>query len=306
MDSTTEPARGRASRSVAGKHILVTGTSTGIGATCVQELVNHGARVFAGVRSEEDFQASASISDRVTPLLMDVTDENAIASGAEQINATVGDDGLFGLVNNAGYAFACPLEFTPISQLRRQMEVNFIGQLAVTQSMLPMLRRARGRIVNITSLSGHVAGPYVGCYAASKHAFASLSDSLRLELRRLGVDVVQIIPGDIQTPIWTKSRTYADQLRDAIADDIASRLPIEVQNQYTADIQAMRKATDRFAQNALPVDRVVDAVIKSLTARRPRARYIVGARAWGAVHLLNRMPIGLRDWVVLRNLGMKS
>ena len=170
--------------------------------------------------------------------------------------------------------------------------------------MLPLLRQSGGRIVNVNSLSGYVAGPYVGPYAASKHAFNAISDSFRLELRNLGVKVIQIIPGDIKTPIWEKSKNNAQRLRDEIADEISDRLPQSVRDCYANDAKAMTAATSRFAQKALPVSRVVKAISHSLVARRPKTRYVIGARAWGAVRLLRFLPDSLRDRIILNNVGM--
>ncbi len=164
---------------------------------------------------------------------------------------------------------------------------------------------ASGRVINMNSISGHIAGPYVGPYAASKHAFAAINDSLRLELRHFGIKVIQIIPGDIATPIWDKSRKRADELRDEIAERLAIGLPDTVQQAYTTDIQAMRAATNRFAEAAIPVQRVVDQVMRALVSKRPSIRYVVGARAWGAVHILKRLPQSIRDRIVLNNLRMK-
>jgi NAD(P)-dependent dehydrogenase (short-subunit alcohol dehydrogenase family) len=193
----------------------------------------------------------------------------------------------------------------PIERLREQFEVNVFGALAVTQAVLPLLRKAGGgRLVNISSLSGLTAGPYVGPYAASKHALEALNDSLRLELRRFGIRVAIVEPADIATPIWEKSQRLADELRDEVMDSVADRVPAEVQEAYREDIVAMRKATTGFAEQALPVQRVVRAVTHALTARRPRTRYRVGAKAWAVAHLLNRLPDRLRDRVVLRSLGM--
>lgn len=293
------------SKQISGKYLLVTGSASGIGYACVHALVSAGAHVFAGVRREADLEKFSELASNVTPLMLDVTDGNAIRSAASMVADRTGGQGLYGLVNNAGYAFACPLEFVPLDQLRQQFEVNVIGQLAVTQAMLPALRTAVGRIINVNSISGHIAGPYVGPYAASKHAFASLNDSLRLELRSFGIKVVQIIPGDIATPIWDKSRQRADELRDEIAERLAVGLPESVQAVYTTDIQAMRAATNRFAKEAIPVQRVVDQIMRALLSKRPAIRYVVGARAWGAVHVLKMLPQSLRDRIVLNNLRMK-
>ncbi len=187
MDSLNQRTR------LTGKFVLVTGSASGIGYASVRSMTAAGAHVFAAVRRDTDLKKFADLSSSVTPLILDVTDGNAIRSAAELVADRTGGQGLYGLINNAGYAFACPLEFVPLDQLRQQLEVNVIGQLAVTQAMIPALRAASGRIINVNSISGHIAGPYVGPYAASKHAFASVNDSLRLEMRNFGIRVIQII-----------------------------------------------------------------------------------------------------------------
>ncbi len=286
--------------------VLITGSSTGIGEGCAVELDKLGFRVFAGVRREVDGERLvARTSSRLVPIMLDITDADAIARAAAVVAEATGPLGLAGLVNNAGITVAFPLEFVLVDELRRQFEVNLIGHLAVTQAMLPMLRTARGRIVNVSSIAGRVAAPYVGPYAASKHALEALSDSLRIELRHSGVKVSLIEPGDVDTPIWEKSRAAADQLRDQVIDDVADRVAPEVRDHYTEDIAAMRAATTKMADTAMPVSRVVRAVVHALTARRPRTRYPIGAKTWAAVLVLKLLPDRLRDWIVCRSLGLK-
>jgi NAD(P)-dependent dehydrogenase (short-subunit alcohol dehydrogenase family) len=286
--------------------VLITGASSGIGQACAIELDRRGFRVFAGVRRDDDGDRLKSLaSSRLTPVILDVTDPDSIAHSSQVIHKATDGAGLVGLVNNAGISVACVLEYIPLDRLRQQFEVNVFGQLVVTQAMLPMLRQARGRLINISSLSGLTAGPYVGPYAASKHAFEALSDSLRLELRGFGIHVAVIQPADIATPIWEKSQQLADSIRDELLELIGERIPVEVQDVYREDIVCMRKATHGFAAKAIPVERVVRAVVHALTAHRPRTRYRVGAKTWGVVHILKRLPDRLRDRVVLLSLGMK-
>ena len=286
--------------------VLITGSSTGIGEGCAVELDKRGFRVFAGVRREADGERLvAQTSPRLVPIMLDVTDAEAIARAAAVVAEATGPLGLAGLVNNAGITVAFPLEFLLLDELRRQFEVNVIGHLAVIQAMLPMLRTARGRIVNVSSISGRVAAPYVGPYAASKHALEAISDSLRVELRHFGVKVSLVEPGDVDTPIWKKSRAAAERLRDQMIKEVDDRVPQEVRDHYAGDITAMRAATTKMAATAMPVSRVVRAVVHALSARRPKTRYLVGAKTWAAVLGLRFLPDGLRDWVVRRNLGLK-
>jgi NAD(P)-dependent dehydrogenase (short-subunit alcohol dehydrogenase family) len=195
--------------------VVITGASTGIGRACALHLDSLGFDVFAGVRKPEDGERlAAEGSERLRPLQLDVTDAAQVEAAAREVGEAVGDRGLAGLVNNAGIAVSAPLEFIPIDELRHQLEVNVIGQVAVTQALLGLLRRGKGRVVNIGSIGGRVALPFVGPYAASKIALEALTDSLRRELRRTGVEVSIVRPGGIATPIWDRGIGAADQIRE--------------------------------------------------------------------------------------------
>src|SRR5688500_3137446 len=182
--------------------VVITGASTGIGHACALDLDSHGCHVFAGVRREEDAERLRSERAFIEPVRIDVTDADSIASARDRVGEAVGAAGLAGLVNNAGIAVPGPLEHLPIDELRRQLEVNLVGQVAVTQAFIPMLRTSRGRIVNIGSIGGRVALPMLGPYAASKHAIEGVSDSLRRELPPWGIEVSVVRPGPIATEIW--------------------------------------------------------------------------------------------------------
>ena len=226
------------SRESAAGAVLVTGASTGIGAACALGLDRLGMRVFAGVRRATD---GAALQRQASPLLtavaIDVTDVNSIAGAARTITAVMGDAGLAGLVNNAGIVVPGPLEFLPLADLRRQLEINVVGQIAVTQAMLPLLRAARGRIVNMGSIGGRMATPFVGAYAASKFALEALTDALRVEVRpwRIGVSIIE--PGAIATPIWQKSAREGERLREA--------MPAEAMRLYGQALEALRKGVAR-------------------------------------------------------------
>jgi NAD(P)-dependent dehydrogenase (short-subunit alcohol dehydrogenase family) len=275
--------------------ILITGASTGIGAACAQRLDAMGLRVFAGVRRHEDGEAlRTTTSARLTPLLLDVTDDAAIAAAVEQVRAATGDAGLWGLVNNAGIAVAGPMEFLPIPELRRQMEINVVAQVAVTQALLPLIRAARGRIVNMGSISGRLATPFVGAYSASKFALEALTDVLRIELRPWGIAVVIVEPGGIATPIWERSLATADRL--------LAEMPPELEQYYGPVIPVIRKSAQRTGARGTPPAAVADVVAHALTAARPRTRYVVGERANLVTRLVARMPDRLRDRLVARQL----
>ena len=193
--------------------VLVTGASTGIGEATVLHLKTLGFDAIGAVRKDED--AERLEGRGVRTVRIDVSDADQIAAARDEL----GDAPLAGLVNNAGIAVAAPLEFLPIDQLRHQLEINLIGQVAVTQAFLPALRRARGRIVNVSSIGGRVALPLVGAYNASKFALEGMSDALRRELRPFGVDVILVEPGGVKTPIWTKStKTAEDMLENGPPD----------------------------------------------------------------------------------------
>lgn len=279
--------------------VLITGASSGIGQACALELDRRGFRVFAGVRREEDAeQLRQRASARLLPVMLDVTDAASIAVTADTVGAALGQQGLLGLVNNAGLVVAGPLELLPIDQLRRQFEVNVFGQIAVTQAFLPMLRLARGRIVMISSISGRVAAPFVGPYAASKHALEALSDSLRVELRRWGITVSLIEPGNVKTPIWEKSRAWAQQM--------AQQIPPQGEQLYGPDLRAVEAVTAQMAVRGMPVQRVVGVVVHALTARRPKTRYPVGFDTRLSIQALKFLPVRLRDWLVRREMGLGS
>src|SRR3990167_7866879 len=199
------------------RSVVITGASTGIGAACAIELHRRGFRVFAGVRKAADgLRLQEQASRWLAPLMIDVNDEASIAEAAKTVAGSLDGGRLVGLVNNAGIMVGGPLETLPPGELRRQLDVNVVGQLAVTQAMLPLLRECRGRIVNVGSFSGRVAVPYSGAYAASKHALEAMTDALRIELRRWGIAVSIIEPGSVKTPIWDKARGEADRVLDAM------------------------------------------------------------------------------------------
>lgn len=279
--------------------VLVTGASTGIGAASALELDRRGFRVFAGVRRAEDgerLRSQASCSPGLVPVLLDVTDASAIEAVAKRLDVELGDAGLAGLVNNAGIVVSGPLEILPLAEFRRQLEVNVVGQLAVIQAMLPLLRKARGRIVNISSDNGALAPPYLGAYAASKHAIEAMSDALRLELRHSGIEVCLVEPGQVQTPIWQKSRSAADALAATVAPEAVAM--------YRTDLDIVRSFTEKLASQSLPVERVVRDVIRALTDPRPKARYF---GTWGTricFKGLRMLPERLRDWLVRRAMGL--
>ncbi|HEY5313762.1 MAG TPA: SDR family oxidoreductase [Pirellulales bacterium] len=277
--------------------IFITGTSTGIGAACAVELAGSGYRVFAGVRQPADGERLQGLTlDELTPVLVDVTDEQTVRAAVETIEAAVGAAGLAGLVNNAGIVVAGPLELLPTSELRRQLEVNVLGTHAVTRAVLPLVRRARGRIVMMGSISGLIAPPYIGAYAASKYALEAMTDALRVELSRWRIRVSIIEPDAVATPIWDKF----DRSITALGADADP----QIQQLYAAEIEHMRRAGLQLGKTGVPTSRVVRAVLHALSARWPKTRYPIGWRPWLAFGGARHVPPGVLDWILRKSMGL--
>jgi NAD(P)-dependent dehydrogenase (short-subunit alcohol dehydrogenase family) len=247
--------------------VLVTGASTGIGRATAEELERRGHTVHAGTRD-----------------WLDVTSAADIAAAVERVGP------LDALVNNAGIAVTTPVEHAPLDQLRRQLEVNVVAQIAVTQAFLPALRSAGGRIVNLSSISGRMALPLYGPYAASKYALEALSDSLRRELRGSGVRVILIEPGAIRTPIWRKG--VAD------ADAIWEGMPAEARERYGTLQQKIRGFAERAAEEADPPETVARVIADALETPRPRTRYLIGRDARIQAALARVLPDRALDAVL--------
>jgi len=263
----------------------VTGASTGIGAAIARHLAGRGLRVFGTVRRAED--EIALTRDGVTALRMDVTDTASITRVRGEVERALGTTPLIALVNNAGIPAAGPLELFPLDELRRVLEVNLIGVVAVTQAFLPLLKVSRGRIVNMSSVAGRGALPFVGPYTASKFGLEAISDSLRRELLPFGVRVIVIEPGSFKTAIWSK--VEAMDLRRYVGTP------------YESVLARFRRASLRGAERAPPPDKVVRAVWRALNARRPRLRVMVTPHGW-----LDRIPLWIPDrwldWLTYRLL----
>lgn len=274
---------------MASRTVLVTGASTGIGEAAAVHLRALGLDVVAAVRKDADAQRLEAAGLRTRRL--DVTDAEHVAALREEM----GGGELAGLVNNAGIAVAGPLEFLPLDQLRNQLEINLVGQVAVTQAVLPALRRARGRVVNVSSVGGRVALPLVGAYAASKFGLEAVSDSLRRELRRFGVDVILVEPGGVKTPIWDKGEQLADQMLAA--------MPPEAQQLYGDMMDKLRAETAKIAKEGMEPRAVAEVIGTALTAPRPRTRYLLGRDARIQYGLSRILPTRRMDALVARMLS---
>lgn len=277
--------------------VFITGTSTGIGAASALALAERGFRVFAGVRKAGDGdRLCAQTAGKLIPVLVDVTVEASISTAVEQIEQQVGDAGLNGLVNNAGVILPGPLELQPTALFRQQLEINVLGAHATTAACLPLLRRGRGRIVFIGSVAGLVAPPFMGAYAASKHALEAVADALRNELRPWPMSVSLIEPGAINTPICEK---FASSLADLNrANDPA------VQEVYQRQIGQVQKGALRMGAGGAATPKVVNAIVHALTSRRPKTRYHLGLETWAAFGGARHVPAVVLDWILRRAMGL--
>jgi len=278
------------------KRAVITGASSGIGRSCVERMSRAGWQVFAGVRREADREnLRREFAANVWPVLMNVENEASIAAGAADIERQLSGRGLDGLVNVAGIGMIRPVEYATMQDLRKIFDVNFFGQVAIIQAFLRLLRKKRGRIVNITTVGVNIAIPFGGLLNASKSAFAKLSDTLRLEMRSFGVRVIAIEPGSISTPAVDK--TLGD------LEKVILSLPAEAQALYGASIRKMGRRGYAMEKNGSSSDVVAAAVHHALTSSRPRIRYRVGKHAKLAATLPKILPERLIDAILHRMLG---
>ncbi len=274
--------------------VFITGASTGIGRDAAVRMSRRGWTTFGGVRSDVDAESLVSESaGLITPVRCDVTDSEQIAAAADQV-LTATSGALTGLVNNAGVARPGPLEFLPIEDLREQLEVNVVGQLAVTQAFVDALRNEEGRIVNIGSVSGMYGAPGIGAYAMSKFALEAFNDVLRRELAPWKISVSLIQPGSVETPIWDKAVAAAEPLLESVDEQQRAR--------YERLIGPLARGASTPKQT--PVSRVSDAIEHALADRRPRTRYAVGPSARWITVLRRLLPDrGLDQLVRIRRGG---
>ena len=285
---------------------VITGASTGIGRASALRLSASGWTVLAGVRdpaagerlvAEAGARTGPGSSGRLLPLALEVTDAAQVAAAAarvEQETAASSRGGLDALVNNAGIAIGGPLELISAEDLQKQFDVNVFAQVAVTQAMLPALRRAGGRIVFVSSIGGRVAMAFTASYAASKHAIEALGDALRVELRSSGVQVALIEPGSVATPIWDKGRAEAERVV----------IPPELHDAYGRVPAAMGKVLRNTARRGVPPEQVAETIERALSAPRMRARYVVGKDAKAMLLVKRLLPDLVFDRVARLALGV--
>jgi NAD(P)-dependent dehydrogenase (short-subunit alcohol dehydrogenase family) len=274
------------------KVVVITGASSGIGRDTALYLAENGFEVIAGVRKAADREAYSG-QPRIRPVFLDVTSEDSVRQAQAELKPFLADASEVSLVNNAGIAVGGPVETVPISRWREQFEVNVFGLLRVTQAWLPDIRRTRGRVVNVSSVSGLAAAPYLGPYAASKFAVEAISDALRRELRQCGVKVIVLEPGPIDTPIWGKS------MKDR--EEILAQMSEEQANLYRREIEVFVASVQEAASQAVPVRKVSVEILRSLAAPRPRPRCVVGSSAVALqAKLLPYLPDGWIDAMIAR------
>ncbi|WP_324649960.1 SDR family NAD(P)-dependent oxidoreductase [Georgenia sp. H159] len=271
--------------------VLLTGASTGIGRATVTRLVRAGFRVWATTRRDGDAQRlREEHPGKVRTVHLDLLDDDSVrAMGAEVCRAGA----LHAVVNNAGVALPGPLELVPVDVLRRQLDVNLVGQLAVTQAVMPALWQARDqgdrpRIVMVGSIGGRIAGPVLGPYHAAKFGLVGLTGALRAELAPFGVRVVLVEPGIIATPIWERGLTSGDDLTAGLPDGVG---------RYARQVERARLSAARNATHGAPADLVARAITAAVTARRPSARVLVGRDARITAALTRVLPERALYWI---------
>jgi NAD(P)-dependent dehydrogenase (short-subunit alcohol dehydrogenase family) len=275
---------------------VITGASTGIGRATAVALANRGVRVLAGVRRDEDATQLREEHELIEPLHLDITHPDHLSRAVSVVERALSRNESLGLVNNAGIAVAGPVEFLPVDDFRRQFEVNLYGHIAVMQALLPLVRRTGGRIVNVTSIGGQVAQPFVSPYVASKHALEAVTDALRMELRPWRISVSLIEPGAVATPIWQKSLRAGEQ--------VIARLPQSAHELYGRAIAAMTRIAEREERTGVAPEKVAGAICHALLSPRPRTRYRVGLEAHALFALKRVLPDRAFDQLLLRVTGL--
>lgn len=272
--------------------VLVTGAARGIGRAIVEHLASTGWDVIAGVRSDEDANAVTGVDpQRVSAVILDITNADDIARLPDALPTR-----LDAVVNNAGVAVGGPVETVTPEDWRKVLDVNVIGQFAVTRAVLPKLRESRGRILFISSVNGRIATPMLGPYSASKFALEAACDALRVELRGWGVPVVLIEPAQTDTDMWRTA--------DTMVTDIETAMSPQHRELYAKHVAGMKKFVPRARKMASPTAKVVAVVEEALTARKPRARYVVALVPKLQTVLVTNLPTALRDRLMAMMIGL--
>jgi NAD(P)-dependent dehydrogenase (short-subunit alcohol dehydrogenase family) len=278
------------------KNIVITGVSTGIGYATTAEFLRRGYHVFGSVRRQDTADSlQEEFGSAFTPLLFDVADQEAIGKGVKKVHDNIGDNGLTALVNNAGIVIPGPLMYMPLIDFRAQFEVNLFGLLDVTQQFLPLLGAGKespfppGRIVNISSVSGKIAYPFLGAYAATKHGLEALSDALRRELMLFGIDVILIEPGTTATPIKEKYRFHIQKYKNT---------------GYGGMVAGLEKELAEREINGLPVEKVVETICKAVESKHPKTRYALPRKRFTSWLIPRWLPDRWLDRLTANRLGI--
>jgi len=294
---------GENSMNFIGKYVLVTGASTGIGNAITQVLVENGIHVFGNVRSEAAAEKMKKQwgADRVTPLIFDVRDSDAIIRAVEMVQKKLPQGvHLWGLVNNAGIAAFGPLALQPMEEMKEVLDINVLGAIQVTQKFLPLLGMERhgqgpkgtpGRIVNISSIAGKMGTPFLGIYAASKHAMEGWSESLRRELMIYGIDVVILGPGSVATPIWDKAESAGMEIYRG--------------SDYEPFLENFRKYMLKVGRRGLAPRDLGVGVLHALSSKNPCVRSTMTPDLWTNWILPRMLPARWMDRWISKKLFKK-
>ena len=275
------------------KNIIITGVSSGIGRDALRLLHQKGYHIFGSVRKETDAKLLIEAYPQgFTPLIFDVQDQDAVSQAAKVVYDSC--DRIDALINNAGIAVPGPLQFVSETDFEKQMDVNLKSVRRITNTFLPLLgattdfKGTPGRIINISSISGLFSSPFNGVYSISKHALESMTDVYRRELRRYGIKVMAIEPGPIKTKIWGKNLNSMKQFADTDYYDI---------------LQKANKMIENTEKNALPVTRTSNIILKCITKKHPKTRYVVHKNAFVFKIVVHYLPDNLVDWFIHRSLS---
>jgi NAD(P)-dependent dehydrogenase (short-subunit alcohol dehydrogenase family) len=294
-EASPVPAAAREKRA-----ILITGVSSGIGWATAKVFLEHGFQVFGSVRNQCDAErVSGQLGSAFTPLLFDICREEQVRAGAELVMNALGSRTLSGLINNAGITVAGPLPLLPVERYRQQIEVNLVGPFIVTQAFLPAMGFGKNngsfpkaRIINIGSIAGRLAAPFVGAYVVSKHGLEGFSDTLRRELQMFGIDVIQIDPGPVKTPIWAKGE---------------GRLLIDFPDTcYTRSIERFHRAAMNEARKGFEPETVAEIIYQTFVNPKPKSYYLVMRNKLVKFLLPVYLPSHILDRILARVFAMKS
>ena len=273
------------------KIVFITGASTGIGYSTACLLQKSGYQVYGCVRKQTDLKRIEAAAPGLKGVILDVTKPKQLMQILTDFGPEFDTASQFSLINNAGIAVAGPLEALPINDLRKQFETNVLGPAEVTQELLPWIRKTKGRVINISSIAGLSSAPFIGAYCASKYAIEALSDALRRELMPFGVKVVLIEPGPISTPLIDKGFANIDAVLASLRQD---RLPL-----YRAALEKFIGFTSKAMKNAIPPERVAEAILKALTDKSPNIRMVVAAGPEKiAARVMQNAPARLYDFAI--------